>query len=253
MLNTPSAGSERAVSNALMVLYYGVYAPAPSEPVVSPNGDGVAEAEQVAYKVVRPSAVKARLLGPDGKVVWKEQEQREPGTYPFQVAKDALTEGVWRWVVSAVDADGVESKIERTFRVNNTLGFLDLSAPTIKVKKKRGGSLGVTFKVTKRARVVVTVEDELGRFVADPALALADARRGRHHLGRPRRGRPGRAAGPLHDRGRGAQQARRGRAVRAGRRSAREVASLGSAVGWITETSPAGSATRACTRFSRSC
>jgi hypothetical protein len=164
VLNTPSAGSERAISNALMVLYYGVYAPPPSQPIVSPNGDGVAEQEQLAYKVVRPSTVRARLFGPNGKVVWKEEQQREPGSYPFQVAQEAFKEGQWRWVVNATDADGVKSKIERTFKVNNTLGFLELSSPTVKVRKKRGGSLGVTFKIAKRARVVVTVEDR-GRLV----------------------------------------------------------------------------------------
>lgn len=164
VLNTPSAGSERSISNALMVLYYGVFAPMPSQPVVSPNGDGVAEQQLLAYKVVRPSTVRARLIGPNGKVVWKEQEEREPGTYPFQVAQEAFKEGQWRWIVNATDADGVKSKIERTFRVNNTLGFLELSSPTVKVRKKRGGSLGVTFKVAKRARIVVTVQDR-GRVV----------------------------------------------------------------------------------------
>jgi hypothetical protein len=164
VLNTPSAGSERALSNALMLLYYGVFAPMPSQPVVSPNGDGVAEQEQLAYKVVRPSTVRARLIGPNGKVVWTEKQQREPGTYPFQVAREAFKQGRWRWVVNATDADGVKSKIERTFTVNNTLGFLQLSSPTVKVGKKRGGSLGISFKVANRARVVVTVQDR-GRVV----------------------------------------------------------------------------------------
>lgn len=165
VLNTPSSGSERAVSNALMLFYYGVYAAPPSEPVVSPNGDGVAEKELVSYKVVRPSTVRARLLGPNGKPVWREQVEREPGTYPFEVAREALKEGTWRWVVSAVDSDGVESKIERTFVVNNTLGFLRLSKRAITVTRKRGASLGVTFKLTRRARITVTVTDEYGRLV----------------------------------------------------------------------------------------
>ena len=43
VLNSPSDGRERAVSTALMLQYYGVYAPPPLEAVVSPNGDGVAE------------------------------------------------------------------------------------------------------------------------------------------------------------------------------------------------------------------
>ncbi len=165
VLNAPSAGSERAVSNALMVFYYGVYAPQPSAPVVSPNGDGVDEREIVSFKVVRPSTVEARLVGPGGRVFYKDETKKEPGTYPFEVAPEIFKEGTWRWVVRAVDADGKESKAERSFTVNNTLGFLELSSKTVKVRKRKGGSLGVAFKVAKRARVVVTVSDEQGRLV----------------------------------------------------------------------------------------
>ena len=60
LLNRPSdRGGERPVSNALQLVYYGVYAP-PPEPVISPNGDGVAEQQrELSYKVVRPSNVTA--------------------------------------------------------------------------------------------------------------------------------------------------------------------------------------------------
>ena len=49
--------SERAVSEALLVGYTGVQTPVPAEGTVSPNGDGVAESQQLAFKVVRPSSV----------------------------------------------------------------------------------------------------------------------------------------------------------------------------------------------------
>ncbi len=79
MLNSPSDGRERAVSTALMLQYYGVYAPPPLEAVVSPNGDGVAETQKLSYKVVRPSTVTATLTAPDGTVAWQEAGEREPG------------------------------------------------------------------------------------------------------------------------------------------------------------------------------
>ena len=63
VLNSPSDGKERAVSTALLLQYYGVYAPPPLETVVSPNGDGVAEEQRLSYKVVRPSTVTASLDG----------------------------------------------------------------------------------------------------------------------------------------------------------------------------------------------
>ena len=81
VLNSPSDGRERAVSTALMLQYYGVYAPPPLEAVVSPNGDGVAEEQRLSYKVVRPSTVTASLTAPDGTIAWQETVAREPGTY----------------------------------------------------------------------------------------------------------------------------------------------------------------------------
>ncbi len=165
LLSAPSAGAERAVSNSLMYLYYGVYAPVPSVPVVSPNGDGVADREIVSFKVVRPSTVEARLVGPGGHVFYKEETQQEPGTYPFEVAPEIFKEGTWRWVVRAADADGNKSKAERSFTVNNTLGFLELSKRAVKVTKRRGASVGISFRVAKRAHVTVTVESAAGRVV----------------------------------------------------------------------------------------
>jgi hypothetical protein len=165
VLNAPSDGAEREVANALMVFYYGVYAPPPTEAVVSPNGDGEADAERLAYKVVRPSTVKARLVSPKGKVVWKQEADAKPGTFPFEPDPALLKQGKWRWIVSATDADGMKSKAERTFVVNNTLGFLELSQPTVKVTRKRGGKLGISFRVTEKARVTVSVVDGYGRLV----------------------------------------------------------------------------------------
>jgi Phosphodiester glycosidase/FlgD Ig-like domain len=162
LLNSPSAGAERSISNALMVMYYGVYAAPPSEPVVSPNGDGVAETENLAYKVVRPSTVSARLLDPGGKAIWKDEGAKDPGTYELVPEAPQLGQGTWRWVVSAVDADGNESKSERTFSVNSSIGFLELSKRALKVTKKRGGALGISFKVAKKSRLLVTVNDSAG-------------------------------------------------------------------------------------------
>ena len=67
LLNRPSdPGGERSVAESLAILYTGVYAPPPALGVVSPNGDGVAERQQLSYKVVKPSSVTASLLGPGG-------------------------------------------------------------------------------------------------------------------------------------------------------------------------------------------
>lgn len=162
VLNSPSDGAERAVSDALMVLYYGVYASQPANGVVSPNGDGVAEGQRLAYKVVRPSTVEARLIGPGNKVAWKWNGEREPGRFPLEPAAKELDEGKWRFVVSAVDGDGNRSRATRRFTVNETLGFLRLSADSLRVTKKRSDTLRVTFRTAHTARVRVTVENAGG-------------------------------------------------------------------------------------------
>ena len=83
LLNRPSdRGGERPVSNALQLMYYGVYAP-PPEAVISPNGDGYAEQQrELSYKVVRPSTVTATLVAPGGAVAFTETLLQQPGTYP---------------------------------------------------------------------------------------------------------------------------------------------------------------------------
>lgn len=160
VLNTPSDGAERAASNALMVFYYGAYAPQPRTAVLSPNGDGVAEEQRLAYKIVRPATVDVRLVGPGGKV-FSEQGPKEPGTYPFVPDPGSLAEGTWRWIVEAVDDQGNASEARREFQVNNTLGFLRLSAERV----KRGRSVGVSFVLEHNARLAVTIENAAGKVV----------------------------------------------------------------------------------------
>ena len=85
VLNRPSGGGERAVANALLLQYFGAYAPPPAEPVVSPNADGVAEEQRLGFKIVRPSTVSVTLTAPGGVVAFQETGPREPGSYevPF--------------------------------------------------------------------------------------------------------------------------------------------------------------------------
>src|SRR5205807_598666 len=52
LLSRPATG-ERGVSTALLLSYTGVQAPPPWLPVLSPNGDGAGDLQQLGYKVVR--------------------------------------------------------------------------------------------------------------------------------------------------------------------------------------------------------
>ena len=180
VLNSPSDGRERAVSTALMLQYYGVYAPPPLEAVVSPNGDGVAEEQRLSYKVVRPSTVTASLTAPDGTIAWQQLVAREPGTYDVAFPSPAPapappTEGVpapptepivpsegrWTLTVSGTDDQGLSSATTRRFAVNSTLASFRVS-PARVVVRKAGGRADLRWAQSRAARVKVTIETPEG-------------------------------------------------------------------------------------------
>ena len=166
LLNRPSDPSgERMISEALLVTYTGVYAQPPAVPVVSPNGDGVAERQTLGYKIVRPAVVTATLTGPDGAARISESGPKLPGVYsfPWSATKSdgsAEAEGAWHWKVTAVDDQARYSVAQQDFYLNNTLAFLRVSST---VALRRGARVGVaTFKLLHPARVVARVETKSG-------------------------------------------------------------------------------------------
>ncbi len=175
LLNRPSdPRGERDVSTSLQLMYYGVYAP-PVEPVVSPNGDGIAESQTLAYKVVRPSTVTATLTAPDGTVVFSENGVREPGIYPVAFppapADPAAppvppAEGPWRLDVTALDDQGQTSTTRQTFAVNNTLGAVRLAPSRLVARLGGTRRIQVGVDVTRAARITSFVETRSGIRVA---------------------------------------------------------------------------------------
>ena len=167
LLNRPSdPGGVRAVGDALTLFYYGVVVPQAPKPVLSPNGDGVAETQTLAFKLVRPSTVTASLIGPDGIPRRTETGFHDPGT--FRTTWSGRTpdggvepEGRWRWVVDALDDQGQHSKVERRFYLNRTLGYLRVR-PTRVVVHRNGGSLRVGFRLAHPAVVTVTIRNARG-------------------------------------------------------------------------------------------
>ncbi len=178
VLNSPSDGKERAVSTALMLQYYGVYAPPPLETVMSPNGDGVAEEQKLAFKIVRPSIVTATLTAPDGSIAWQESGPREPGTYdvafppapppppegqlpPEPTEPLPPAEGRWTLTLNATDDQGLGSATTRRFAVNSTLASLRI-APTRVLVRSTGGRADIGWSQARAARVAVTIETREG-------------------------------------------------------------------------------------------
>jgi flagellar hook assembly protein FlgD len=171
LLNRPSDPSgERAISNALLVSYAGVYAAPPSEAVLAPNGDGVADIQALSYKLPRPATVTVDLVGPGNVVRRLETGPKEPGAYSFTwsgTAPDgsAEREGRWRLSVSAVDDLGRTSSAERLFELNRTLGGLAV-APSVLRVRANGPALAARFRLTRPARVTGRVETRAGAVVA---------------------------------------------------------------------------------------
>ena len=180
VLNSPSDGRERPVATALMLQYYGVFAPPPLEAVVSPNGDGVADAQKLSYKVVRPSTVTVSLALPDGTVAAQETSTREPGTYgvafppvapvapppdgqpPSPVEPAPPVEGRWTLTVTSTDDQGLASSIARRFSVNSTIGFLRVSPSRLVLRRTTTANAPIRWMQTRPARVKVTVETPEG-------------------------------------------------------------------------------------------
>ncbi|HEU0304350.1 MAG TPA: phosphodiester glycosidase family protein [Gaiellaceae bacterium] len=178
LLNRPSDGRERPVSEALLVAYTGVQAPLPAVSVLSPNGDGVAESQSLAYKVVRPSTVRASLLAPDGSTRTVFEGPAAPGTYPVtwsgRTPEGVVElEGRWRWVVTAVDDRGQSSSFERPFSLNTTLGFGKPVPPALSVPRRRARPVA-QFELARSASVTTRIETSSGTIVrkAEPAVAI---------------------------------------------------------------------------------
>jgi hypothetical protein len=182
LLNRPSdRGGERPIASALLLQYYGVYAPAPKQAVLSPNGDGVAESQRLAYKIVRPSQVTATLTAPDGSVAWTETLERRPGRYsvPFppppppppaegEVAPEPvpLAEGRWKLTVQAADDQGQPSETTQAFTVNNTLSTLKYVPRRLVVRQGGRQRLRAGVSLSRAATLTATVETRAGVTVA---------------------------------------------------------------------------------------
>lgn len=165
LLSRAPRGGELPIADALLVSYAGVYAPAPSEAVLSPNGDNVGEVEALAYTLVRPSTVSAQLVGPGGVTVSLFAGQQQAGTYPFTwngTTPDGARypEGTWRFVVSATDDLGRSSTAERAFSLNLTLGYAKANGPLV-VPRARPRTVAL-FALTHAATVTSRIETRSG-------------------------------------------------------------------------------------------
>ena len=162
VLNRPSDGSERPVADALMFMYYGIYAPEPRHAKFSPNADGVADVQSLSAKIVRPSTVDLVLVQPDGAVAWRYQGPLQASTVRKDLTSPLLPEGKWRWIAYALDGRGRESLMEQNFVLNNTLGFLRVSKTRMAVSPRIGGRVMTSVELANDAKLSFSVRDRYG-------------------------------------------------------------------------------------------
>jgi len=135
----------------MVIAYSGVYVP-PVAATLSPNADRVGDVEPLSYKLVRPSTVSAKLIGPDGSTRELDAGAKAPG--PYKLSWDGLDapEGRYHWNVTATDDLGQASTHDRTFTLDNTLGFLRVGR----------NARQVGFTLTRDATIRVTFETRSG-------------------------------------------------------------------------------------------
>jgi flagellar hook assembly protein FlgD len=166
LLSRPVGSAEPEVSDALGVLYTGVYAPPLSSTVLSPNGDGVDETMTLAYRLVRPSTVTAAVVGKGTQLVLDSGLQ-QPGLHSFTFTGkrpdgSALAEGGYRFSVSAVDDQGRSSAADRPFAVNDTLGSLAVAPSAARLSASSRAALTISYSLAHPATVAVTIETRTG-------------------------------------------------------------------------------------------
>ena len=165
VLNRPSDGVERPVAEGIMFLYYGIYAAMPRYSKFSPNADGVADVQSLSAKIVRPSTVDLVLVQPDGAVAWRYQGPLQASTVRKDLTSPLLPEGKWRWIAYALDNRGRESLMERTFVLNNTLGYLRVSKTRMAVTPGTGGRVMASVQLANDAELRFSVRDRYGGLV----------------------------------------------------------------------------------------
>ncbi len=171
LLNRPSGGAERPISTALAFAYTGVLATA-SASAVSPNGDGVDDVEALGYKLVTPSAVTLTLQAPNGSAPASQTlDAQPPGIYPvpFPPAGAQLAQGQWKLSVTATDELGQQSSMTQPFTVDNSIGFLTVSAPRLFLPPG-GRGLTISWTTGGQAKVVATIETKEGTVVRTLAI-----------------------------------------------------------------------------------
>ena len=133
---------------------------------------------ELAQAMVRLGCVTASALDAGGATAFTETISRQPGVYAYTWPATTKTKkrhglrrlkghwfrtldsnplGRWRWVISATDDQGQASSVERSFWLNDTLGFMKVAPRSVRVTKKTRTAVVARFKLAFPARVTPSI------------------------------------------------------------------------------------------------
>jgi hypothetical protein len=152
---TPAGGEVQAGAAAALAVLDAEAAP----PVVSPDGDGVADVSAISYRLTRAASVEvtavdaAGLAAPVEPATW-----RRAGEHTATFDPAALADGVYTVEIHARSADGSEAAAAVTVTVTRTLAS-PVAAPAVISPNGdgRADTLRLAFTLTRAAAVRVTV------------------------------------------------------------------------------------------------
>jgi hypothetical protein len=130
-------------------------------PVISPDGDGIADSLTISYALAARAAVTAVVSDVNGSVVATLFSQQLQGarTQSFPYAAPDLADGSYTLTISAAGEDGRTGKGQVTFAVDRTLSGLSLSTATLTPNGDGADdSVGISFTLASDAEVTVQAE-----------------------------------------------------------------------------------------------
>jgi hypothetical protein len=130
-------------------------------PVISPDGDGIADALTISYTLTARAAVTATISDLNGAVVATLFSDQLQGarTQSFPYAAPGLADGLYSLTIAAVGEDGRSGSVQATFAIDRTLSGLTLSTAALSPNGDGADdSLGIAFSLSAAAEVTVQVE-----------------------------------------------------------------------------------------------
>jgi hypothetical protein len=155
--------SERAIANAVVVVYSGVQLTQPTA-YITPNGDGIDESTRTVARSAKAGAGRIILADGRGRAIRElYRGPLGPGGYRVDLgARTLRRDGAYRVIARLTPDDGSGATSHtQSVVADRTLGFLKLR----KVGKKPKIQLRIGFRLSRAARVTLLVKDAKGKSV----------------------------------------------------------------------------------------